>query len=90
VHASLVTRTEINEVVSFWKQQATPEYDDRFLAAPPPDDGEEGEGGSGGSDKPDPMYEEAVRFVLEMGKASTSTLQRRLRLGMAGPRASWT
>ncbi len=27
------------------------------------------------------MYEEAVRVVLEMGKASTSTLQRRLRLG---------
>ena len=29
----------------------------------------------------DPVYEEAVRVVLEMGKASTSTLQRRLRLG---------
>ena len=27
------------------------------------------------------MYEDAVRVVLEMGKASTSTLQRRLRLG---------
>ena len=29
----------------------------------------------------DPAYEDAVRVVLEMGKASTSTLQRRLRLG---------
>ena len=29
----------------------------------------------------DPMYHDAVRIVLEMGKASTSTLQRRLRLG---------
>ena len=29
----------------------------------------------------DPMYQDAVRIVLEMGKASTSTLQRRLRLG---------
>ena len=29
----------------------------------------------------DPAYEEALRIVLEMGKASTSTLQRRLRLG---------
>jgi len=27
------------------------------------------------------MYQDAVRIVLEMGKASTSTLQRRLRLG---------
>jgi S-DNA-T family DNA segregation ATPase FtsK/SpoIIIE len=81
VHASLVTESEINEVVEFWKQQATPEYDDSFLAAPPPEDGEDGEAGEGGSDEQDPMYEDAVRIVLEMGKASTSTLQRRLRLG---------
>ncbi|MCP5116204.1 MAG: hypothetical protein GY953_35705, partial [bacterium] len=29
----------------------------------------------------DPAYEDAVRVVLELGKASTSTLQRRLSLG---------
>src|SRR5262245_62360433 len=29
----------------------------------------------------DEMYDEAVRVVVEIGKASTSTLQRRLRLG---------
>ena len=29
----------------------------------------------------DPLYQEAVRVVCEMGKASTSTLQRRMRLG---------
>ena len=29
----------------------------------------------------DPMYQDAVKVVLEAGKASTSTLQRRLRLG---------
>jgi len=29
----------------------------------------------------DPLYEEALRVVLDAGKASTSTLQRRLRLG---------
>jgi DNA segregation ATPase FtsK/SpoIIIE, S-DNA-T family len=29
----------------------------------------------------DEMYDQAVRLVVEMGKASTSTLQRRLRLG---------
>jgi len=33
------------------------------------------------SGEQDPMYEEALRVILEMGKASTSTLQRRLRLG---------
>ena len=33
------------------------------------------------TEQQDPMYADAVRVVLEMGKASTSTLQRRLRLG---------
>ena len=79
VHGAFVTETEINRVVDFWKQQATPDYDSSFLDAPPSDDGEPAE--EAGSGSQDPMYEEAVRIVLEMGKASTSTLQRRLRLG---------
>ncbi|MEE8201506.1 MAG: DNA translocase FtsK, partial [Candidatus Acidoferrales bacterium] len=32
-------------------------------------------------DADDELYEEAVRIVCELGKASTSTLQRRLRIG---------
>ena len=48
-----------------------------FLIAAPADTEAEEEG----SGEQDPMYEEALRVVLEMGKASTSTLQRRLRLG---------
>jgi S-DNA-T family DNA segregation ATPase FtsK/SpoIIIE len=82
VHGAFVTETEINRVVDFWKVQATPEYDQSFLIAPPSDD--EGEGAAGAeqpSDDQDPLYEEAVRLVLQMGKASTSTLQRHLRLG---------
>ncbi|HEY3837770.1 MAG TPA: DNA translocase FtsK [Bryobacteraceae bacterium] len=80
VHGAFVTESEINEVVDFWKKQASPEYDQSYLIAPPSEDGEpsdiEPESG-----EQDPMYEEAMRVVLEMGKASTSTLQRRLRLG---------
>ena len=79
VHGAFVTESEINEVVEFWKEQATPEYDQSFLLAPPDSEGEpESEPPAG---EQDPMYEDAVRVVLEMGKASTSTLQRRLRLG---------
>ena len=79
VHGAFVTETEIMGVVDFWKAQARPEYDRSFLIAPPPDEGEP-EPDEGSADQ-DAMYEEALRVVLEMGKASTSTLQRRLRLG---------
>jgi S-DNA-T family DNA segregation ATPase FtsK/SpoIIIE len=78
VHGAFVTEAETNRVVEFWKEQATPEYDQTFLLAPPEEDQEEEEVLDG---EQDPMYEDAVRVVLEMGKASTSTLQRRLRLG---------
>ena len=79
VHGAFVTETEINRVVDFWKEQATPEYDQSFLVAPPSVDEPETEDVPAGGQ--DPLYEDAVRIVLEMGKASTSTLQRRLRLG---------
>jgi S-DNA-T family DNA segregation ATPase FtsK/SpoIIIE len=80
VHGAFVTETEINRVVDFWKEQAKPEYDQSFLIAPPTDDDAGGDGEPVSEDQ-DPMYEEAVRLVLQMGKASTSTLQRHLRLG---------
>jgi DNA segregation ATPase FtsK/SpoIIIE, S-DNA-T family len=80
VHGAFVTETEINRVVDFWKQQAAPEYDQSFLVAPPNEEDPEA-AGEVASEEHDPMYEEAVRLVLQMGKASTSTLQRHLRLG---------
>jgi S-DNA-T family DNA segregation ATPase FtsK/SpoIIIE len=80
VHGAFVTETEINRVVDFWKEQAAPEYDQSFLVAPPSDD-DEGPSEEVSNEDQDPMYEEAIRLVLQMGKASTSTLQRHLRLG---------
>src|SRR5207253_1566495 len=80
VHGAFVTETEIQGVVDFWKQQAKPEYDQSFLIAPPEDEGEVSEDEPSSEDQ-DPQYEEAIRLVLQMGKASTSTLQRHLRLG---------
>jgi len=80
VHGSFVSEAETNEVVEFWKRQAEPDYDKTFLMAPPAEDEESGDGEEfDGSE--DPVYQDAVRVVLEQGKASTSTLQRRLRLG---------
>ena len=81
LHAPFVTEKEIAAVVEFWKAQATAEYQQQFLEAPK-EERESGAGGDGaGEDDNDPMYEDAVRLVLEFGKASTSLIQRRLRVG---------
>ncbi len=77
IHGPLVTEEEIEAVVTQWKQQAKPRYENGYLAAPP---GEQ-EDSDDGDTFDDPMFEDAVRVVLEAGKASTSTLQRRLRIG---------
>ncbi len=79
VHGAFVTEAEINRVVECWKAQARPDYDQTFLLAPPADEEDPENAEFEGGD--DPAYQDAVRVVLEMGKASTSTLQRRLRLG---------
>ena len=78
VHSPLVTESEIEQVVEFWRAQAAPSYVEEFLKSPDLEDEVDEEGWEGEKDE---MYEEAVRIVVEMGKASTSTLQRRLRLG---------
>jgi len=78
VHGPLVTESEIAAVVEFWRSQAIPSYADEFLKAPAGEDEEEEQEWSGEKDE---MYEDAVKIVVGMGKASTSTLQRRLRLG---------
>jgi DNA segregation ATPase FtsK/SpoIIIE, S-DNA-T family len=80
VHAPFVTEKEISEVVKFWKAQGEAEYVHGFLEGPKEDAGKENDGGAEG-DNNDPMYDDAVRLVFEFGKASTSLLQRRLRIG---------
>jgi S-DNA-T family DNA segregation ATPase FtsK/SpoIIIE len=82
LHAPFVTEKEIAAVVEFWRAQGTAEYEQKFLEAPK----EEREGvavgdGEAGSDESDPLFADAVRLVIEFGKASTSLLQRRLRIG---------
>jgi DNA segregation ATPase FtsK/SpoIIIE, S-DNA-T family len=84
LHAPFTTEKEINAVVEFWRSQAQAQYEQKFLEAPKEekqaaggasaDDGE-------GDDDHDELYQDAVRLVIEFGKASTSLLQRRLRIG---------
>jgi DNA segregation ATPase FtsK/SpoIIIE, S-DNA-T family len=84
LHAPFVTEKEIAAVVEFWRSQALAEYQEQFLEAPK----EEREAGenpgateAGEEGEHDPLFEDAVRLVVEFGKASTSLLQRRLRIG---------
>src|SRR3954462_15661333 len=82
VHAPLVTEKEIAAAVEFWRAQGLAQYEEKFLQAPK-DENAHTQGGAAGDDEEehDEMFEDAVRLVLEFGKASTSLIQRRLRVG---------
>jgi S-DNA-T family DNA segregation ATPase FtsK/SpoIIIE len=80
LHAPYVSERETAAVVAFWKNQGTADYVEDFLEAPK-DERAAMEGGNGESADDDPLFDDAVRLVFEFGKASTSLLQRRLRIG---------
>jgi S-DNA-T family DNA segregation ATPase FtsK/SpoIIIE len=79
VHAPFVTEKEISAVTAFWKAQGEAEYVHGFLEGPKDENGKENDGGD--AENNDALYDDAVRLVFEFGKASTSLLQRRLRIG---------
>jgi S-DNA-T family DNA segregation ATPase FtsK/SpoIIIE len=86
LHAPYVTEKEIAAVVEFWKAQGLAQYQEKFLETPKEDrESPEGADDSGelSADENDngPLFNDAVRLVIEFGKASTSLLQRRLRIG---------
>ena len=80
VHAPFVTEKEIAAVTEFWKAQGEAEYVHGFLEGPKDDNGKEINENSNADDN-DELYDDAMRLVFEFGKASTSLLQRRLRIG---------
>ncbi|HVJ08157.1 MAG TPA: DNA translocase FtsK [Acidisarcina sp.] len=79
LHAPFVTEKETAAVVGFWKNQGEAEYAHGFLDSPKDDKGRDLDTVS--DDDNDELFEDAVRLILEFGKASTSLLQRRLRIG---------
>jgi S-DNA-T family DNA segregation ATPase FtsK/SpoIIIE len=81
VHAPFVTEPEISAVVDFWKAQGGAEYVEAFLESPRDEKGRELNSEDGNEDDNDPLFNDAVRLVFEFGKASTSLIQRRLRVG---------
>jgi len=81
VHAPFVTEKEISAVTEFWKAQGEAEYVHGFLEGPKDEESAEGATDGESSQEDDALFDDAVRLVFEFGKASTSLLQRRLRIG---------
>lgn len=82
VQGALITDDETNKVTDFIRSQREPQYDEEIVSQPVQLNGR------GGivtqiDDTEEPIYKDAVRVVVEGRKASTSLLQRRLRIGYA-------
>lgn len=78
IHGAFISEKEIANITRFLKDQAEPEYREEILEG-----GDEEDEGSlvEVSEMEDDLYDEAARFVVDTGKASTSLLQRRFRIG---------
>jgi S-DNA-T family DNA segregation ATPase FtsK/SpoIIIE len=82
IQGAFIGDDETHKVMDFLKMQREPQYNDEVVSQPVQLNGK---GGivmdMGGDDTDEPIYRDAVRVVIEGGKASTSLLQRRLRIG---------
>jgi len=82
IHGPYVHENEVAGVCDFWREQAKAVYNEELLKPPKDENAISGGGdGEGGEEVDDDLYQDAVRVCCEMGRASTSTLQRRLRIG---------
>ena len=78
VHGPFVSDAEVEAVANFLRQQGEPEYDDSVTTET---ENETGDGGAGMLDGAGSLYDQAVILVAREGKASTSFIQRHLRIG---------
>jgi S-DNA-T family DNA segregation ATPase FtsK/SpoIIIE len=88
VQGAFISTDETNKVTDYLREQQEPKYDDEIISLPVQFNGRGGlvpdtgsAGSHGGGDGEDEVFKDAVRVVVESGKASTSLLQRRLRIG---------
>ncbi len=81
VHGPFVSDDEVQGVADFWRSQGTPDYISA-VTEEPEDGGFSLDGAPEGDDSPeDQLYRRAIQLVAESQKASTSWLQRQLRVG---------
>lgn len=78
VHGAFVSDDEVHRVCAWLKELGPPQYDENVLVSPEDEEAKEG----GGDDaEADPLYDEAVAYVLKSRRASISSVQRQLRIG---------
>jgi S-DNA-T family DNA segregation ATPase FtsK/SpoIIIE len=81
IQGAYVDEAQIAELTESWRKQGEPEFHEELLDEVA-DESDAGGGDDDGFDPDeDPLLEEAIGLVAQMGTASTSMLQRRLRLG---------
>lgn len=82
VHGAFVDDHEVHAVVDDWKKRGKPNYVNEILNGDATEDILlPGENSESSDDESDPLYDEAVSFVIETGKVSVSSVQRKLRVG---------
>jgi S-DNA-T family DNA segregation ATPase FtsK/SpoIIIE len=81
VHGAFVDDNEVHQVVENLKQQGEPNYIDGILNGGFEAEAAAGGGNSESNNESDPLYDEAVAFVLKSRRASISSVQRQLRIG---------
>jgi S-DNA-T family DNA segregation ATPase FtsK/SpoIIIE len=83
VHGAFVSDQEVHDVTNDWRSRQQPDYNDDIIGSPiniqglprlATDDFDN-------NTENDPLYDQAVAFVLETRKASISSVQRRFKIG---------
>lgn len=83
IQGAWVTDDEVNRINDHLRMQAPAQYNDEVVAQPVQLNGKGGVVMDFGGESGDDMFKDAVRVVIDGRKASTSLLQRRLRIGYA-------
>jgi S-DNA-T family DNA segregation ATPase FtsK/SpoIIIE len=79
IQGAYIDEAQVAAITDYWRRQGEPELREELLdEVEPAEDAEEPEGFDPDED---PLLAQAIELVVEMGTASTSMLQRRLRLG---------
>ncbi|MFN8219609.1 MAG: DNA translocase FtsK [Fimbriimonadales bacterium] len=79
IQGCYVSEKEIEDVCNFWREQEKPAYVLNPVEYAATEGG--GRSGGGGDDDHDALWEDAVRWVVDRGQASTSMMQRRFSIG---------